>query len=170
MTRPAPGSARGQRGLHLPVSAREAGRHLRGDRPAPPGEGHHHELVLHRQCRSPPSPPGWRDTPPSSPTAPRTTWGSCSRPSSTSPRTPSTRHHQSAHTVAALLTAPLQVALLLFMGQKGTMRQGSDYLAVSYIKGHVLLTWDLGAGPRRIFTPVPVDERWGRACADVHRI
>ena len=58
------------------------------------------------------------------------------------------------------------------MGQKGTMRQGSDYLAVSYIKGHVLLTWDLGAGPRRIFTPVPVDERiyvhsvhvgrWGR--------
>ena len=27
-----------------------------------------------------------------------------------------------------------QVALLLFMGQKGTMRQGSDYLAVSYIK------------------------------------
>ena len=53
-----------------------------------------------------------------------------------------------------------QVALLLFMGQKGTMRQGSDYLAVSYIKGHVLLTWDLGAGPRRIFTPVPVDERW----------
>ena len=74
------------------------------------------------------------------------------------------------HNVAALLTAPLQVALLLFMGQKGTMRQGSDYLAVSYIKGHVLLTWDLGAGPRRIFTPVPVDERWGRACTDVYRI
>ena len=58
------------------------------------------------------------------------------------------------------------------MGQKGTMRQGSDYLAVSYIKGHVLLTWDLGAGPRRIFTPAPVDDRiyvhsvhlgrWGR--------
>ena len=73
------------------------------------------------------------------------------------------------HNVAALLTAPLQVALLLFMGQKGTMRQGSDYLAVSYIKGHVLLTWDLGAGPRRIFTPVPVDERWVTP-ADVHRI
>ena len=64
---------------------------------------------------------------------------------------------------------PLQVALLLFMGQKGTMRQGSDYLAVSYIKGHVLLTWDLGAGPRRIFTPVPVDERWVTP-ANVHRI
>ena len=52
-----------------------------------------------------------------------------------------------------------QVALLMFMGQKGTHRQGSDYLAVSFIKGHVLLTWDLGAGPRRIFTPAPVDER-----------
>ena len=61
-----------------------------------------------------------------------------------------------------------QVALLLFMGQKGTMRQGSDYLAVSYIKGHVLLTWDLGAGPRRIFTPVPIDERWDRACAKLY--
>ena len=41
------------------------------------------------------------------------------------------------------------MALLLFMGQPGPNRAGSDYLAVSYIKGHVLLTWDLGAGPRR---------------------
>jgi EYS protein len=65
-----------------------------------------------------------------------------------------------------------QVALLLFMGQKGTHREGSDYLAISYIKGHILLTWDLGAGPRRIFTEAPVDNRihvhtvhagrWGR--------
>ena len=52
-----------------------------------------------------------------------------------------------------------QVALLVFMGQRGTVRQASDYLAVSYIKGHLLLTWDLGAGPRRIFTPAPVDQR-----------
>ena len=52
-----------------------------------------------------------------------------------------------------------QVALLLFLGQSGTARQGSDYLAVSFIKGHVLLTWDLGAGPRRVFTPAPVDQR-----------
>ena len=29
-----------------------------------------------------------------------------------------------------------QVALLLYMGQKEAMRQGSDYLAVSYIKGN----------------------------------
>ena len=47
----------------------------------------------------------------------------------------------------------------MFLGQSGTARQGSDYLAVSYIKGHLLLTWDLGAGPRRVFTPAPVDQR-----------
>ena len=43
---------------------------------------------------------------------------------------------------------------------------------ITIIQGHILLTWDLGAGPRRIFTPAPVDERlyvhsvhigrWGR--------
>ena len=53
----------------------------------------------------------------------------------------------------------LQVALLMFLGQSGPHRGGSDYLAISFIKGYVLLTWDLGAGPRRIFTPRPVDER-----------
>ena len=47
----------------------------------------------------------------------------------------------------------------MFLGQSGTQRAGSDYLAISFIKGYVLLTWDLGAGPRRIFTPRPVDER-----------
>ena len=34
------------------------------------------------------------------------------------------------------------------------------YLFFSYVKGHILLTWDLGAGPRRIFTKRPVDERY----------
>ena len=47
----------------------------------------------------------------------------------------------------------------MFLGQSGPNRGGSDYLAISFIKGYVLLTWDLGAGPRRIFTPRPVDER-----------
>ena len=47
----------------------------------------------------------------------------------------------------------------MFLGQSGPHRGGSDYLAISFIKGYVLLTWDLGAGPRRIFTPRPVDER-----------
>ena len=48
---------------------------------------------------------------------------------------------------------------MMFLGQSGPNRGGSDYLAISFIKGYVLLTWDLGAGPRRIFTPRPVDER-----------
>ena len=47
----------------------------------------------------------------------------------------------------------------MFLGQSGPHRGGSDYLAISFIKGYVLLTWDLGAGPRRIFTQRPVDER-----------
>ena len=53
-----------------------------------------------------------------------------------------------------------QVALLFFVGQQGFHEYGSDYIAVSYVKGHILLTWDLGAGPRRIFTKRPVDERY----------
>ena len=53
-----------------------------------------------------------------------------------------------------------QVALLYFLGQEGFHEYGSDYIAVSYVKGHILLTWDLGAGPRRIFTKRPVDERY----------
>jgi hypothetical protein len=39
-----------------------------------------------------------------------------------------------------------QVALLFFLGQEGFHEYGSDYVAISYVKGHVLFTWDLGAG------------------------
>ncbi|QQP55375.1 Uncharacterized protein FKW44_008530, partial [Caligus rogercresseyi] len=53
-----------------------------------------------------------------------------------------------------------QVALLFFLGQRGLHDFGSDFIALSYIKGHILMTWDLGAGPRRIFTKRPVDERF----------
>lgn len=53
-----------------------------------------------------------------------------------------------------------QVALMFFLGQEGIHEFGSDYVAVSYVKGHVLLTWDLGSGPRRIFTRSPVDPRY----------
>ncbi len=53
-----------------------------------------------------------------------------------------------------------QVALMFFLGQEGVHEFGSDYVAVSYVKGHVLLTWDLGSGPRRIFTRSPVDRRY----------
>eukprot|EP00095_Tigriopus_kingsejongensis_P004554 maker-scaffold1671_size31647-snap-gene-0.7 protein:Tk04554 transcript:maker-scaffold1671_size31647-snap-gene-0.7-mRNA-1 annotation:"protein eyes shut" len=39
-----------------------------------------------------------------------------------------------------------QIALLFFMGEHGLNGFGSDYVALSYVKGHVLLTWDLGSG------------------------
>ena len=34
-----------------------------------------------------------------------------------------------------------QVALMLFLGQEGVHEFGSDYIAVSYVKGHVLGWW-----------------------------
>lgn len=48
-----------------------------------------------------------------------------------------------------------QVALLLFVGQQIDADE-KDFLAVSFIRGHVALTWDLGSGTRRIFTARPV--------------
>ena len=39
-----------------------------------------------------------------------------------------------------------QIALMFFLGQEGFTAMGSDYLAISYVKGHVLMTWDLGSG------------------------
>lgn len=53
-----------------------------------------------------------------------------------------------------------QIALLFFLGQHGINGYGADYMAVSYVKGHILLTWDLGSGPRRIFTSQPIDYRY----------
>ncbi|KAI9555102.1 hypothetical protein GHT06_017617 [Daphnia sinensis] len=57
-----------------------------------------------------------------------------------------------------------QVALLLFIGQPingdqvtlAGIEEKKDFLAVSFIRGHVALTWDLGSGARRIFTARPV--------------
>lgn len=39
-----------------------------------------------------------------------------------------------------------QIALMLFVGQEGYHDLTSDHLAVSFIKGHVVLTWNLGSG------------------------
>jgi hypothetical protein len=57
-----------------------------------------------------------------------------------------------------------QVALLLFIGQQvnadqmtaSGIEEKRDFLAISFIRGHVALTWDLGSGARRIFTARPV--------------
>nr|XP_015835340.1 PREDICTED: protein eyes shut isoform X1 [Tribolium castaneum]XP_015835341.1 PREDICTED: protein eyes shut isoform X1 [Tribolium castaneum] len=51
-----------------------------------------------------------------------------------------------------------QISLLMFMGQKGHHNYYSDHMAVSFVKGYIMLTWNLGSGPRRIFTPQPIDE------------
>ncbi|KAJ1524333.1 hypothetical protein ONE63_010839 [Megalurothrips usitatus] len=55
-----------------------------------------------------------------------------------------------------------QVGLMLFLGQDGAHDATSDHLAVSFIKGYVVLTWNLGSGPRRIFTPRPLEPRGSR--------
>ncbi|XP_046401564.1 protein eyes shut [Ischnura elegans] len=51
-------------------------------------------------------------------------------------------------------------------------QNGKDHIAVSYIRGHLVLTWDLGSGPRRIFTtePLPMlkdDDRGGELDASI---
>ncbi|XP_039488830.1 protein eyes shut isoform X1 [Drosophila santomea] len=52
-----------------------------------------------------------------------------------------------------------QISLLAFFGQSGYHDEKSDHLAVSFIQGYIMLTWNLGAGPRRIFTQKPIDFR-----------
>lgn len=43
-----------------------------------------------------------------------------------------------------------QIALLLFIGQGRPHDSTSDHLAVSFIKGYVVLTWNLGSGKIRV--------------------
>ncbi|XP_059616648.1 protein eyes shut, partial [Phlebotomus argentipes] len=52
-----------------------------------------------------------------------------------------------------------QISLLAFVGQSGFHDEKSDHMAVSFIQGYIMLTWNLGAGPRRIFTQRPIEER-----------
>ncbi|CAD7079574.1 unnamed protein product [Hermetia illucens] len=52
-----------------------------------------------------------------------------------------------------------QISLLAFLGQSGYHDEKSDHLAVSFIQGYIMLTWNLGGGPRRIFTQKPIDFR-----------
>lgn len=46
---------------------------------------------------------------------------------------------------------------MAFLGQSGPHDEKSDHLAVSFIQGYVMLTWNLGSGPRRIFTQKPLE-------------
>ncbi|CAK9831479.1 Protein eyes shut [Anthophora retusa] len=49
-----------------------------------------------------------------------------------------------------------QISLIAYLGQSGSRRDLSDHLSVTYVRGYIMLTWDLGAGVRRIFTTVPL--------------
>jgi EYS protein len=39
-----------------------------------------------------------------------------------------------------------QIALMVFVGQDGFHNARADHLSVSFIKGYVVLTWNLGSG------------------------
>nr|XP_034186489.1 protein eyes shut [Osmia lignaria] len=50
-----------------------------------------------------------------------------------------------------------QISLVAYLGQSGTRRDLSDHFSITYVRGYIMLTWDLGAGVRRIFTSVPLN-------------
>ncbi|XP_041979297.1 protein eyes shut [Aricia agestis] len=45
-----------------------------------------------------------------------------------------------------------QIALLAFVGQNGRHDSKSQHLALTFVKGYIMLTWNMGSGPRRVFT------------------
>ncbi|PBC29466.1 Protein eyes shut [Apis cerana cerana] len=49
-----------------------------------------------------------------------------------------------------------QISLIAYLGQSGSHQDLSDHLSITYVRGYIMLTWDLGAGVRRIFTNVPL--------------
>ncbi|XP_043274430.1 protein eyes shut isoform X2 [Venturia canescens] len=52
-----------------------------------------------------------------------------------------------------------QISLIAFIGQTGTNRDVSDHFSLTYVRGYIMLTWDLGSGVRRIFTKSPLRTR-----------
>ncbi|XP_016662821.1 protein eyes shut [Acyrthosiphon pisum] len=52
-----------------------------------------------------------------------------------------------------------QIALMMYIGHDSS----TDHVALSFIKGYIVLTWNLGAGARRIFTPKPINFQPKRA-------
>uniref|UniRef100_A0A182VJ43 Crumbs n=1 Tax=Anopheles merus TaxID=30066 RepID=A0A182VJ43_ANOME len=53
-------------------------------------------------------------------------------------------------------TTTAQISLLAFIGQPYDHHDQSDHFSVSFIQGFILVTWNLGSGPRRIFTQQPI--------------
>ncbi|KAJ2944603.1 hypothetical protein O0L34_g3957 [Tuta absoluta] len=54
-----------------------------------------------------------------------------------------------------------QIALLAFVGQSGRHDSRSPHLALTFVKGYIMLTWNMGSGPRRIFTSRALTPRRG---------
>lgn len=43
-----------------------------------------------------------------------------------------------------------QISLILFLGQHGVHDSSADHMAISFVKGYIMLTWNLGSG--NVFT------------------
>lgn len=41
-----------------------------------------------------------------------------------------------------------QISLIAFMGQSGASRDVPDHFSLTYVRGYIMLTWDLGSGTR----------------------
>lgn len=48
-----------------------------------------------------------------------------------------------------------QIALLAFLGQSSLHDPKSDHLAVTFVKGYIMLTWNLGNGMSTSSFPIP---------------
>ncbi|XP_060801993.1 protein eyes shut [Amyelois transitella] len=54
-----------------------------------------------------------------------------------------------------------QIALLVFVGQAGRHDSRSQHLALTFVKGYIMLTWNMGSGPRRVFSSRALTPRRG---------
>ncbi|XP_028179352.1 protein eyes shut [Ostrinia furnacalis] len=62
-----------------------------------------------------------------------------------------------------------QIALLAFVGQAGRHDSRSQHLALTFVKGYIMLTWNMGTGPRRVFTSRALSFRRGGHTVRVFR-
>ncbi|XP_014600920.1 PREDICTED: protein eyes shut isoform X2 [Polistes canadensis] len=44
-----------------------------------------------------------------------------------------------------------QISLIAYLGQSGSRQEISDHLSITYVRGYIMLTWDLGSG-KLVFT------------------
>nr|XP_026487801.1 protein eyes shut [Vanessa tameamea] len=54
-----------------------------------------------------------------------------------------------------------QIALLAYVGQSGRHDSKSQHIALTFVKGYIMLTWNMGSGPRRLFTSRALGARRG---------